>query len=564
MSTSSARVEATRVGLAGAGARSCRARRSRRTERRATEDERSARVVDLFEASSTPMAAAARAAAAAAALKAMTNAREVSSGSSDGIGRGGAANVVASAGTASASARGIASDSSAAEPSSVVAGKDDGSKSETEKTSNPKAETFNPGSDFWTWTPPEVPAADKAPGEPTPKLQKQTQTHVSAAVAIAERPLEQALHLKFQSDTETPSELSLDFESDAEVKTEATAKTGTLTVELEETATAVRELGADGATQGTLANGSRWWRESGEEELEGGKLCRWTLVRGASADGSVEWEEKWWETSDAFNHRELGAMKSGRDAKGNVWQESWREQFTHDTTTGFSNASKHIMREANKWGAQADGAEWHEVWDENYWGDGRVHRTCTKKGAIADGSVPDDGHGNRWTHKWGEEWDGHGGCVKWTDSFADRDVSEDGGTGRAWGEKWEERWGGFAHNGSAGNRSGTTWNDRDGHKFEKTWGEEHWHDGRVHKWGSTTDGSDGWDTWEDSQGWWERAPSFGWDEAVSHSPQLLSVPLRPRAPGGSGGDSGKKKTIGRPPGRTIKPTPGSRLHNPGQ
>ena len=182
---------------------------------------------------------------------------------------------------------------------------------------------------------------------------------------------------------------------------------------------------------------------------------------------------------------------------------------------------------------------------------------CTvraQKGAIADGSVPDDGHGNRWTHKWGEEWDGHGGCAKWTDSFADRDVSEDGGTGRAWGEKWEERWGGFAHNGSAGNRSGTTWNDRDGHKFEKTWGEEHWHDGRVHKWGSTTDGSDGWDTWEDSQGWWERAPSFGWDEAVSHSPQLLSVPLRPRAPGGSGDDSGKKKTVGRPPGRTIKPT----------
>ena len=93
--------------------------------------------------------------------------------------------------------------SSSAEPSSVVARKDDGSKSETEKTSNPKAETFNPGSDFWTWTPPEVPAADKAPGEPTPKLQKQTQTRVSAAVAIAERPLEQALHLKFQSDTET-------------------------------------------------------------------------------------------------------------------------------------------------------------------------------------------------------------------------------------------------------------------------------------------------------------------------------------------------------------------------
>ena len=49
-----------------------------------------------------------------------------------------------------------------------------------------------------------------------------------------------------------------------------------------------------------------------------------------------------------LSQRELGAIKSGRDAKGNVWQESWREQVTHDTTTGFSNASKHIMREANK------------------------------------------------------------------------------------------------------------------------------------------------------------------------------------------------------------------------
>jgi hypothetical protein len=566
MSTSSARVDATRTAFAGTGARSRRARQSRRTERRATEDERNARVVELFETSSTPMAAAARAAAAAAALKAMTNVRETSSvrvmGSSVS---GGVESAIASAGTSSsASARGVASGSSSAAPSSAVGEGKSGSKSSTETISKPKAETFNPGSNFWTWTPPEAPGADKAPGAPTPKLQKQTETRVSAAVAVAERPLEQSLQLVFQSDMETPSELSLDFESDTEGKSEATAKIETPTVELEETATAVRELGADGAMEGTLENGSRWWRESGEEELEGGKLCRWTLVRGASADGSVEWEEKWWETSDAFNYRELGAMKSGRDAKGNVWQESWREQITHDTTTGFSNASKHIMREANKWGAQADGAEWHEVWDENYWGDGRVHRTCTKKGAIADGSVPDDGHGNRWTHKWGEEWDGHGGCVKWTDSFADRDVSEDGGTGRAWGEKWEERWGAFAHNGSAGNRSGTTWDDRDGHKFEKMWGEEHWHDGRVHKWGSTTDGSDGWDTWEDSQGWWERAPSFGWDEAVSHSPQLLSVPLRPRAPSGSGGYSGKKKTIGRPPGRTIKPPPGSRLHNPGQ
>ena len=37
----------------------------------------------------------------------------------------------------------------------------------------------------------------------------------------------------------------------------------------------------------------------------------WTVIRGASADGAVEWEEKFWETSDAFTYRELGAVKSG-------------------------------------------------------------------------------------------------------------------------------------------------------------------------------------------------------------------------------------------------------------
>lgn len=504
---------------------------------------RSAAVVDLFERAATPMGAAERADAAMAAVRAMGRVRE-----SDGSASASVSSGVGAAGS-------IGGGRSGASEGLKNAGKNAGSSSSGSSAAKPKAETFTPGSDFWKWSPPEAPS-----GGAEPQLKKQTEQRVSAAVAFAERAPEASLQLTFQSDLEAPKELKIEFETEVP-STEMTTETPT--VELEETATAVRELGSDGTTEGVLENGSRWWRESGEEELEGGKLCRWTLVRGASAGGSVEWEEKWWETSDAFNYRELGAVKSGRDAQGNVWQESWREQMTHDAKSGFSNASKHISREANKWGKQADGAEWHEVWDENYWGDGRVKRTCTKKGAIADGTNPDDGHGNRWTHKWGEEWDGHGGCVKWTDSFADRDQSEDGGSGRAWGERWEERWGGFAHNGSAGNRSGSTWNDRDGYKFEKTWGEEHWHDGRVHKWGSTTDGSDGWDTWQDSAGWWERSPSFGWDEAVSHSPQLLSVPLRSRAADGAAPTSGKK-SIGRAPGRAIKPPPGSKLHNPNQ
>ena len=515
---------------------------------------RGAAVVDMFERASTVIGEIERANAAMAAIKAMRDVGMKAQGEANGRGVTGR---MANAATPNAGGvGGTVAD---------VERHDHGGSRSREKESRggkPKAETFNPGSDFWTWTPPEEKekaSGGKTTAAPTPELKRRTAKNVADAVAFAERAPEASLQLKFQSEEDAPKALAIDFESDLVTATaEASPMSDTPTVELEESATAVRELGADGATQGTLDNGSRWWRESGEEELEGGKLCKWTLVRGASADGSVEWEEKWWTTSDAFNYREMGAIKSGRDGKGNVWQESWREQMTHDTTTGFSNASKHIVRDANKWGKQADGTEWHEVWDENYWGDGQVKRTCTKKGAVGDGVVPDDGHGNRWTHKWGEEWDGKGGCVKWTDTFADRDVSEGGGSGRAWGEKWEERWGGYAHNGSAGNRSGSTWNDRDGYKFEKTWGEEHWHDGRVHKWGDTTNGSDKWDVWEDSAGWWERAPSFGWAEAVSHSPQLLAVPLRSRAP-----PTGKDKpTIGRAPGRTIKPPPGSKLQNP--
>ena len=523
-------------------------------------DTRSAAVVDMFERAATPIGELERAQAALAAVKAMTN-----STLARDDGRASAASGSGGAKSAGAVGKAISSSAAGSAPTAATSASAGTSKSASEKKPKPKADTFNPGSDFWTWTPPEDVTKSSSPASaPVPKLQRQTSKNVADAVAFAERVPEASLQLKFQSEEDLPTALSMDFESELAMETVGATETSPLsetpTVELEESATAVRELGADGATQGTLENGARWWRESGEEELEGGKLCKWTLVRGASADGSVEWEEKWWTTSDAFNYREMGAIKSGRDGKGNVWQESWREQMTHDTTSGFSNASKHIVRDANKWGKQADGTEWHEVWDENYWGDGQVKRTCTKKGAVGDGVTPEDGHGNRWTHKWGEEWDGRGGCVKWTDTFADRDVSEGGGPGRAWGEKWEERWGDYAHNGSAGNRTGSTWNDRDGYKFEKTWGEEHWHDGRVHKWGGTTDGSDGWDVWEDSAGWWERAPSFGWDEAVSHSPQLLSVPLRSRAP-----STGKNKpTIGRAPGRTIKPPPGSKLQNPDQ
>jgi hypothetical protein len=78
-----------------------------------------------------------------------------------------------------------------------------------------------------------------------------------------------------------------------------------------------------------------------------------------------------------------------------------------------------------------------------------------------------------------------------------------------------------------------------GHR-EKTWGEEHYPDGRKHKYGNSSDGSQYWDEWEDGDGgWWEVMPSFGWHEAIGHSPFLMDVPLQPRKGGGAGAAKGR-------------------------
>ena len=80
-------------------------------------------------------------------------------------------------------------------------------------------------------------------------------------------------------------------------------------------------------SHGVNPDGSRWWRETGIEQRPDGVVCRWTLIRGVSADHVVEWEEKFWEAADKFHYKELGSEKSGRDATGNVWREYWKESM---------------------------------------------------------------------------------------------------------------------------------------------------------------------------------------------------------------------------------------------
>lgn len=48
-----------------------------------------------------------------------------------------------------------------------------------------------------------------------------------------------------------------------------------------------------------------------ETRVQNGYWKRWQLLRGGSADGTVEWEETWWDASDYTGLKEMGAQKQG-------------------------------------------------------------------------------------------------------------------------------------------------------------------------------------------------------------------------------------------------------------
>ena len=80
--------------------------------------------------------------------------------------------------------------------------------------------------------------------------------------------------------------------------------------------------------EGELANGARWWKEEGKEYLEDGKVMSWTCIRGASSNGEVEWEEKFWETSDSYTYRELGKVVHVSLTRSFVTVWSWSTRYT--------------------------------------------------------------------------------------------------------------------------------------------------------------------------------------------------------------------------------------------
>eukprot|EP00249_Psilotum_nudum_P007561 c20656_g1_i1 orf=908-2395(+) len=255
-------------------------------------------------------------------------------------------------------------------------------------------------------------------------------------------------------------------------------------------------------------DGSTVYRESGEDLGDNGYRCRWTVMGGHSVDGSSEWKETWWEKSDWTGYKELGAKKSGRNTQGDSWWETWQEVLRQDEWSNLAWIEKSAEKQAKSGNNKA---RWYEKWWEKYNAKGGAEKGAQKYGRLNDQS---------WWEKWGEEYDGQGAVLKWTDKWAETDM------GTKWGDKWEDRF----FNG-VGTRQGETWHvSGNGERWSRTWGEEHFGNGKVHKYGKSTSG-ESWDTVVKEGTYYEAEPHYGWADAIGNSGQLLAIEARERPPG---------------------------------
>ncbi|XP_010266127.1 PREDICTED: uncharacterized protein LOC104603728 isoform X2 [Nelumbo nucifera] len=255
-------------------------------------------------------------------------------------------------------------------------------------------------------------------------------------------------------------------------------------------------------------DGSTWHRESIEELGENGYRCRWTKMCGQSYDGSSQWIETWWEKSDWTGYKELGVEKSGKNAEGDSWRETWKEVLYQDEWSNLARIERSAQKQAK---SGTENAGWYEKWWEKYDAKG-----WTEKGAYKYGRLNEQS----WWEKWGEHYDGRGSVMKWTDKWAETEL------GTKWGDKWEDKF--FA---GIGSRQGETWHvSPTGHRWSRTWGEEYLGNGKVHKYGNSTTG-ESWDIVVDEETHYETEPHYGWADVVGNSSQLLSIQPRERPPG---------------------------------
>ncbi|XP_065881162.1 protein EARLY STARVATION 1, chloroplastic [Euphorbia lathyris] len=259
---------------------------------------------------------------------------------------------------------------------------------------------------------------------------------------------------------------------------------------------------------GTNDDGSIWYRESGEDLGENGYRCRWARMGGRSNDDTSEWKETWWEKSDWTGYKELGVEKSGRNAEGDSWWETWQEVLHQDEWSNLARIERSAQKQAK---SGTENAGWYEKWWEKYDAKGWTEKGAHKYGRLNEQS---------WWEKWGEHYDGRGSVLKWTDKWAETEL------GTKWGDKWEEKF--FA---GIGSRQGETWHvSPSGERWSRTWGEEHFGNGKVHKYGKSTTG-ESWDIVVDEETYYEAEPHYGWADVVGDSTQLLSIQPRERPPG---------------------------------
>lgn len=259
---------------------------------------------------------------------------------------------------------------------------------------------------------------------------------------------------------------------------------------------------------GTNEDGSTWYRENGEELGENGYRCRWTRMGGQSHDGSSQWKETWWEKSDWTGYKELGVEKSGRNSEGDSWWETWQENLHQDEWSNIARIERSAQKQAK---SGTENAGWYEKWWEKYDAKGWTEKGAHKYGRLNEQS---------WWEKWGENYDGRGSVLKWTDKWAETEL------GTKWGDKWEERF--FK---GIGSRHGETWHvSPSSERWSRTWGEEHFGNGKVHKYGNSTTG-ESWDIVVDEDTYYEAEPHYGWADVVGDSNQLLSIEHLERPPG---------------------------------
>ncbi|XP_047091068.1 uncharacterized protein LOC124702934 [Lolium rigidum] len=398
--------------------------------------------------------------------------------------------------------------------------------SSTSKQASSKLGT--PGPDFWSWLPPVENSSEPRESNTDLKPSKKVDSFSSQPDLVMEKersadflslPFVTSFFEKKEDRSLPPFQSFAEPENvDSDPKPAAEAEEVFETQFSKNAAEVARALSTsdEESSHGVDPDGSKWWKETGVELRPDGVVCKWTVIRGVSADGAVEFEDKYWEASDRFDHKELGSEKSGRDARGNVWREYWKESMWQDFTSGLM----HMEKTADKWGKNGKGEQWQEQWWEQYDSSGKAEKSADKWCSLDPNTPLDVGHAHVWHERWGETYDGSGGSVKYTDKWAER--SEGDGWSK-WGDKWDEH---FNPEGQGVKQGETWWEGKYGDRWNRTWGEGHNGSGWVHKYGRSSSGEH-WDTHEPQETWYERYPHFGFHHCFENSVQLRSVPRQP-------------------------------------